>query len=107
MNVILDEIGLSIFSCQYIRTTLETSDKTKEHMSSLLVVSKNVLSEGMKKKLASSGLNLDHLKLAYWRGGLEGLRGVWSETFKGRPKPRVTSNKRILKSFSDYVESIC
>ena len=66
----------------------------KEHMSSLVVVPKKVLSEGIKKKLASSGLNLDHLKLAYRRGvggggGIEGLRGVLSKKFKG--KPRVTA----------------
>ena len=47
----------------------------KDHMSSLVVVPKNVLLEGMKKKIASSGLNLDHLKLAYRRVGIEGLRG--------------------------------
>ena len=62
------EIGLSSFSCQYMRKTLEGSDKTKEHMSSLVVVPKNVLSEGTKKIMASSGLNLDYLKLAYRRG---------------------------------------
>ena len=43
----------------------ESSDKTKEHMSSLVVDTKNVLSEGMKKIMASSWLNFDHLKLAY------------------------------------------
>ena len=82
-----------------MRKTLrfESSDTTKEHMSSLVVVPKNVLSEDMKKKMASSGLYFDHLKLAYRRGGIQGLRGVLSEKFKG--KPTVTSNKRILKSF--------
>ena len=46
------EIGLSSFSCQYMqkKKTLESSDKTKEHMSPLVVVAKNVLSEGMKKE---------------------------------------------------------
>ena len=59
------EIQLSSFGCQYMRTTLESSDKTKHHMSSLVVIPKNVLSEGMKKNMASSGFNLDHLKLTY------------------------------------------
>ena len=36
--------------------------------------------------------------------GIEDLRGVLSEKVKG--KLRVTSNKRILKSVSDYVESV-
>ena len=95
---------LSSFSCQYMRKTLDCSDKTKEHISSQVVVPKKVLSEGIKKKLASPGLNLDHLKLAYRRGGIEGLRGVLSKKFK--VKPRVNSNKRILKSVSDCVESV-
>ena len=73
-------------------------------MRSLVVVPKNVLSEGMKKKMAFSGLNLDHLKLAYSHEGIEGLQGVLSEKFKG--KLRVTINKQILKSVSDYVESV-
>ena len=37
-------------------------------MSSLVGVPKNVLSDGMKKIMASSGLNFDQLKLAYRRG---------------------------------------
>ena len=67
----LNLIGLSSFSCQYMRKSLESSDKTKffEHMSSLVVVAKNALSEGMKKIMASSGLHFDLLKLAYRRGG--------------------------------------
>ena len=42
------DVGLSSFSCQYMRKTLESSDKTKEYMSYQIVVSKNVLSEGIK-----------------------------------------------------------
>ena len=44
------KIGLSSFSCRYMRKTLESTDKMKEHMSSLVVVPKNVPSDGMKKK---------------------------------------------------------
>ena len=68
-------------------------------MSSLVVVPKNALSEGMKKKMASSGF-----ETRIQARGIQGLRGVLSEKFKG--KPRVTSNKRILKSVSDYVDSV-
>ena len=50
-HFVLNLIGLSSFSCQYMRKALECSDKTKEHMNSLVVVPKKVLSEGLKKKL--------------------------------------------------------
>ena len=59
-----------------MRKILENSNKTKEHMSFIVIVPKNVLSEGIKKIMASSGLNFDHLKLAHRRGGIQGLRVV-------------------------------
>ena len=55
--------------------------------------------------MASSGLKLDHLTRIQTRR-IQGVREVLSEKFEGRPKPRVTSNKRILKSVSDYIEFV-
>ena len=40
-------------------------------------------SDGMKKQMASSDLNFDHLNLAYMRGDMEGARRVYSERFNG------------------------
>ena len=91
------------FTCSYMLKTIASSDNTKEIMRSLNVIPCEVLSDSMKKN-ASSGLKFDHMKLAYMRGGAEGVRGVMSEKFNGRP--RVTSNKRILKSVSDYFASV-
>ena len=65
-----------------VASTCEKVCKTKEHMSSLVVVPKNELSEGMEKKCLPLDLYLDYLKLAYKRAGIEGLRGVLSEKFK-------------------------
>ena len=42
--------------------------KRKSTWAPKLLSPKNVLSEGMKKVMAPSGLNFDHLKLAYRRG---------------------------------------
>ena len=38
------------------------------------------------KRIAYSGLNLSHLKLAYKRGGYDGLKGVFCENVNGSPR---------------------
>ena len=53
-------------------------------------------------KIAGSGLKLQHLKLAFQRGGKEGLKSVLSEMING--KARVTSSSRIITQINTYFE---
>ena len=100
----LNLIGLSSFSCQYMRKTLESSDKTKEHMSSQVVVPQECAARRYEENNGFLWIKFWPFETRIQARGIQGLQGVLSEKFKG--KPRVTSNKRILKSLSDYVDSV-
>lgn len=51
----------------------------------------------MAEKVSASGLTLEHLQLAYSRGGVDAISNVLIEKFDGRA--RVTSNKRVIRVF--------
>ena len=78
--------------------------KKREALTTLqpLIVSKTV-SKAMGNKIATSGLNLTHLQLAFRRGGADGLSSVLTEKFEG--KARVTANKRIITSISSFLQN--
>ena len=66
------------------------------------LITTNVVSKGMGGKIAGSGLMLQHLKLAFQRGGNKGLRSVLSERING--KARVTTSSRIIMQINNYFE---
>ena len=55
------------------------------------------LKKSMAEKVSASGLTLEHLQLAYSRGGLDAISNVVIEKFDGRV--RVTRNKSICSYF--------
>lgn len=61
------------------------------------------ISKSMAEKVAASGLTLEHLQLAYSRGGLDAISNVLIEKFDGRV--RVTRNKRVIKSICSYFQA--
>lgn len=61
-----------------------------------------ILSGPMAKKIAATGLNLSHLKLAVSRGGLEGLSQLFGEKLV-TGKPRVTSVKSIVEKLFNFI----
>ncbi len=65
-----------------------------------LLIDKKVLSQGSASKMSKSGLSLSHLKLAYSRGGDQGVRSLLKENVAG--KARVTSSAKILDKISIY-----
>ena len=64
------------------------------------LIDKKVISTGLATKIAESGLGLQHLQLAFQRGGTDGLELVLKEKFHG--KVRVTANRRILSNIVSY-----
>ena len=65
------------------------------------LIHKKVCSAGIVGKIAASGLNLGHLKLAFSRNGAEGVAVLLSERdVNGRM--RVTKSKKIIEKISDY-----
>lgn len=64
------------------------------------LIDKKVISTSMAAKIAESGLGLQHLQLAFQRGGADGLELVLKEKFDG--KVRVTANRQILSNIINY-----
>lgn len=67
------------FSVEYVTSSIDYKSKTDECLGSLQPLS-NCLSKYMLRKIAQSGLSYQHLKMAYERGGPEGLENTLSET---------------------------
>jgi hypothetical protein len=73
------------------------------HMPSLShLVSKGILSMGMARKMAGSGIGFSHILLTYRRHGVDGVICLLSERNEGRP--RVTSNKKNLNRITDWLD---
>ena len=84
---------------------VEHKVKTRKLKTSLhSMVCNKVLSDQMATKIASTGLSLDHLKLAYKRGGVEGLKDLFCE--RTSAGVRITKNQRIIQNVSKYIESL-
>ena len=71
-------------------------------MSMECLLNDKIVSKEMLKKIASSGLCLQHLQLAISRNGLGGITQLFKEkTVDG--KPRVTSLRRIIENVFNYL----
>ena len=81
----------------------EHSRKAEKCANSLQeLVDKKVISRAMSTRIASSGLSLDHLKLAVSRGELDGLAELFKEKVEG--KPRVTARMSIIQRVFDFMK---
>ncbi|XP_062596747.1 uncharacterized protein LOC134258225 [Saccostrea cucullata] len=64
------------------------------------LVSDKIITMSMGKKIATSDLNYAALKLAFHRGGEEGIRQVFSEECGGGP--RVTKSSKIIHAVAEH-----
>ena len=64
------------------------------------LINDKAISTGMVTKIADSGLGMQHLQLAFQRGGADGLELRLKEKFDG--KARVTANRWILSQIVNY-----
>lgn len=69
-----------IFSIDFVYQALIHVEMSNRNYESLKVLS---ISVGMTKTMARSGLNIQHLKLAFRRGRVDGIHNVISEEIKG------------------------
>ena len=104
------DIGKSILSEYSMNSTwanqyfhfLEEKKKNIESFQPLLEGS--ILSKGMIDKAAGSGLRYEHMMVVFRRDGDVGISSLLSEDFNG--KPRVTKNKTIIASLTQYFHSL-
>lgn len=85
------------FTVDTVHEVLKTNKRMETFRDLELVVTKETI-----RKLASSGLEMSHLMLAFRRGGIDGINGILTEKIAG--KPRVTNNKRILGTIVNFVQ---
>jgi hypothetical protein len=70
------------------------------------LLSQKVCGVAMANKIASSGLNLTHLKLAFQRSGLAGIASLFSDKdIHGHI--RVTNSKKIVNAVAEYLAKVC
>ncbi len=74
--------------------------KAKQNKDSLQPLTRdNILSTYMAKKVVDAGLGLDDLKLAYQRGGTDGVRKLFAEK-------NVTNKQKIIDNVVGYLKSL-
>lgn len=90
------------FSVEYVISSIDYKSKTDECLGSLQPLS-NCLSKYMLKNIAQSGLSYQHLKMAYERGGPEGLENILSET-NSDGIIRVTKTRSIFSKIINHFQ---
>lgn len=89
------------FTLPWLHDYYNYQNMTNQHYQTLKVLVDNkVLSKGMAKQIAGSGLSFHHLRLASQRDNEDGIKNLLTETFNG--KPRVTKSKRIINNLAVY-----
>lgn len=78
--------------------------KNKNLQSLQPLIHAKAVRKGMTDKIATSGLTIAHLKLAFERSGLDGVANVPLEKFENRP--RVTSNQRVIANFLQFFPGV-
>ena len=82
------------------------------HLSKILLdtmkrmVREKIIIQAVAKRIANSGLDLQHLRLAFRRKGVDGVRALLSEKHPSTGKPRVSKTPRILQAVADFVATI-
>ena len=93
---------MDIFSSQWVEKNITYQRGVRERFETFTpLVRGKIITKGMAKKIARSGLELKHLKAAFYREH-DGVRSILSEKFKN--KSRVTNNKNIIDSIVAWLE---
>jgi hypothetical protein len=91
-----------IYSC-VLGARLYIYDICKQNLTSLKpLVDAKVIGIAMAKNVASSGLQMDHIKLAHKRNHSDGIKRLLNEKDRNG-KIRVTDSSRIIKKLTNYL----
>lgn len=103
LNISCDVLLKHSFGVDFVLSSIKYKSKTNDNIVSLQPLS-NSVSNYMLKKIAQSGLSYEHLKIAYERGGPEGIENILSET-NSDGVVRVTKTKSVfLKIITHFSE---
>lgn len=94
------------FSFGHVSDSLEHHTRVAYNLPSLMpLVDRKVISKSMAQKMAGSNLNYHHLKLAFQRGGMEGIKCLLAEKNSNTLKARVTISKKIVTKLINFMET--
>ena len=81
------------FSIEYAMDYFRENGRLENNLPSLKdeLVTPNVISLGIAKKIAASGLTAQHLEKVYRDHGKEGIEKVFAEVVEGRPRIKVVT----------------
>ena len=92
------------FTLSWLEEYYDFLDKKRENLSSLQpLIQAKVITKGMAEKVASSGLTIAHLQLAFQRSAAGGISNVLMERFQD--KPRVTRNKCVIAKICNFFQN--
>ena len=92
------------FTANYVSKRHTHLEMRRRNISTLQPLIQNkVISDSMGQKIAASGLNLSHMKLAFERRGNDGIKYLFAEKFND--KRRVTADKKITSKVCEYFGS--
>ncbi|XP_061186226.1 uncharacterized protein LOC133194248 [Saccostrea echinata] len=95
------EAKSSSFTFQYAIDSHAYSKEVNANLPSLqILISQKVISVGMAKKIAGSGLKYEHLLQAFKRNQTEGLFDLCQEQYKS--SVRVTKSKKVIEKMINY-----
>ncbi|CAC5392636.1 unnamed protein product [Mytilus coruscus] len=97
-----EKVAPHSFSVEYVSQSVRQLNSLNKRLASFTLPA-SVLSKGMVRKMAKSGLEQRHLILANEREGSDGVANLLSELFWG--KPRVTKDRKIIASVTSFIES--
>ena len=94
------------FTLESVKQSLVRDDAKANNIGSLQVlVDKKACSQCMADKMASSGLSMDHLKLAYSRNGEDGIKSLFMDK-DSNARVRVTNSKKIIEAVLAHVKEV-
>ncbi|XP_023932628.1 uncharacterized protein LOC106177003 [Lingula anatina] len=88
------------FDVNFVKESLVALAAKKKNLETLGPI-KNLVSKSMLEKIASSGLQLKHIKLAFDRNSHQGVADLLGEKMKNG-KPRVTKSIKIISSVVSF-----
>ena len=91
------------FSVKAVEQQIVRDNEQQKHIDSLQgLLSSRACGVAMARKIAASGLGMTHLKLAFSRGGVDGIHALFSDRDENG-KVRVSLSKRVADNISKII----
>ena len=101
-NLEQTDMNKSAFSLERAIKAYDISQHVASNIPSLqTMIDKKIISKGIARSIAGSGLQFQHLCVVSKRNGVEGLKSLLSEVSNGQI--RVTKSEKIIMGIANYI----